>query len=93
MVAQALTMLSVSEFRRGHGSSARATATEGLELAQATGQRNIACFHLALLARVAASFGTEDETRSLVTQFNQATANHRLPPFEDLITVALGVPQ
>jgi len=90
MVAQALTMLSFTESLQGHGASARATATEGLELAQATGQHNIACFHLALLARVAASFGTEDETRSLVTQFNQATANHRLPPFEDLTTVALG---
>jgi ATP/maltotriose-dependent transcriptional regulator MalT len=90
MVAQALTMLSATEFLQGHGASARATATEGLELAQATGQRNIACSHLARMARVAGSFGTEDETRSLVTQFNQATANHRLPPFEDLITVALG---
>jgi DNA-binding CsgD family transcriptional regulator len=90
MVAQALTMLSATESLQGHGASARATAAEGLELAQATGQRNIACFHLAHLARVAASFGTEDETRSLVTQFNQATANHRLPPFENLITVALG---
>jgi DNA-binding CsgD family transcriptional regulator len=87
MVAQALTAI---ELLQGHGASARAAATEGLELAEATGQRNIACIHLALLARVAASFGTEDETRSLVTQFNQATANHRLPPFEDMITVALG---
>ena len=90
MVAQALTMLSVSEFRRGHGSSARATATEGLELAQATGQRNIACYHLVVLARVAASFGTEDETRSLVTQCYQATANHRLPQIEHMTAVALG---
>ena len=90
MVAQALTLLSATESLQGHGASARATATEGLELARATGQRNIACFHLAILARVAALFGTEDETRSLVTRFNQATANHRLPPFEDLITVALG---
>ena len=90
MVAQALTGLSASELLQGHGASARATATEGLELAQATGQRNMACSHLARLARVAASFGTEDETRSLVTQFNQATANHRLPTFEYFITVALG---
>ena len=90
MVAQALTMLSASEFLRGHGTSARATATEGLELAQATGQRNIACFHLAVLARVAASFGAEGETRSLVTQCSQATVNHRLPPIEHMIAVALG---
>ena len=90
MVAQALTMVSASEFLRGHGASARATATEGLELAQATGQRNIACFHLAILARVAASFGTEDETRSLVAQCYQATMNRRLPPIEHMITVALG---
>ena len=90
MVAQALTMLSASEFRRGHGSSARATATEGLELAQATGQRNIACYHLAILARVAASFGTEDETRSLVAQCYQATLNRRLPRIEHMTEVALG---
>src|SRR5262249_22125946 len=90
MVAQALTMLSSSEFRRGHGASARATATEGLELAQATGQRNIACYHLAILARVAASFGTEDETRSLVTQCHQATMNHQLPQIEHMTEVALG---
>ena len=90
MVAQALTMLAASEFLRGHGASARATATEGLELAQATGQRNIACLHLAILARVAGSFGTEDETRSLVAQYYQATVNHGLPPIEHMITVALG---
>ena len=90
MVAQALTMLSSIEFLQGHGASARATATEGLELAQATGQRNIACFHLAVLARVAASFGTEDETRSLVTQCYDATANHKVPPIEHITTVALG---
>lgn len=90
MVAQALTMVTATEFHQGHGASARASATEGLELARATGQHNIACFHLASLARIAASFGTEDETRSLVTQFNQASANHRVPPFEDIITVALG---
>jgi ATP/maltotriose-dependent transcriptional regulator MalT len=90
MVAQALTMLSAIEFLQGHGASARATATEGLELAQATGQRNIACFHLAVLARVAASFGTEDETRSLVTQCYEATVNHRVPPIEYITTVALG---
>jgi DNA-binding CsgD family transcriptional regulator len=90
MVAQALTMLSSIEFLQGHGASARATATEGLELAQATGQRNIACFHLAVLARVAASFGTEDETRSLVTQCYQATVNHMVPPIEHITTVALG---
>ena len=83
-------MLSAIEFLQGHGASARATATEGLELAQATGQRNMACFHLAVLARVAASFGTEDETRSLVTQCYKASANHRVPPIEDIITVALG---
>jgi DNA-binding CsgD family transcriptional regulator len=90
MVAQALTMLSVSEFLQGHGASARATATEGLELAQATRQRNIACYHLVVLARVAASFGTEDETRSLVTQCYQATVNHRLPRIEHMTAVALG---
>ena len=90
MVAQALTMLSASEFLRGHGASARATATEGLALAQATGQGNIACLHLAVLARVAASFGTEDETRSLVAQYYQATVNRGLPPIEHMITVALG---
>ena len=90
MVAQALTMLAANEHLQGHAASARATATEGLELAQATGQRNIACFHLAVLARVAASFGTEDETRSLVAQCYQATANRRLPLIEHMITVALG---
>ena len=90
MVAQALTMLAASERLRGQGASARATATEGLELAQATGQRNIACLHLAILARVAASFGTEDETRSRVAQYYEATANRGLPPIEHMITVALG---
>jgi DNA-binding CsgD family transcriptional regulator len=90
MVVQALTMLSASERLQGHGASARASATEGLQLAQTTGQRNIACFHLALLARVAASFGAEDETRSLVTQCYQATVNHLLPPIEHMIAVALG---
>jgi ATP/maltotriose-dependent transcriptional regulator MalT len=90
MVAQALTMLSASEFLPGHGAAARAAATEGLELAQATGQRNIACYHLVVLARVAASFGTEDETRALVTQCHQATANHRLPQIEHMTAVALG---
>ena len=90
MVAQALTMLSAIEFLQGHGASARATATEGLELAQATGQRNIACFHLAVLARVAASFGTEDETRSLVMQCYDATANRKVPPIEHITAVALG---
>jgi DNA-binding CsgD family transcriptional regulator len=90
MVAQALTMLSAIEFLQGHGASARATANEGLELAQATGQRNIACFHLAVLARVAASFGTEDETRSLVMQCYDATANHKVPPIEHITAVALG---
>jgi DNA-binding CsgD family transcriptional regulator len=90
MVAQALTMLSATEFLQGHGASARATATEGLELARATGQRNIACFHLAVLARVAASFGTEDETRSLVTQCYQATVNRGLPSIDYITAVALG---
>jgi DNA-binding CsgD family transcriptional regulator len=90
MVAQALTMLAAGEFRKGHAASARATATEGLELAQATGQRNVACFHRAVLARVAASFGTEDETRSLVAQCYQATVNRRLPAIESMTTVALG---
>jgi DNA-binding CsgD family transcriptional regulator len=90
MVAQALTMLAASERLQGQGASARATATEGLELAQATGQRNIACLHLAILARVAASFGTEDETRSLVMQCYDATANHKVPPIEHITAVALG---
>jgi hypothetical protein len=77
MVAQALTMLSAIEFLQGHGASARATVTEGLELARATGQRNIACFHLAVLARVAASFGTEDERRTPAQHLRQT--RHHLP--------------
>ena len=66
MLAQALTMLAASELMQGRAASARASATEGLSLARATRQRNIACFHLAVLARIAASYGSEEETRTQV---------------------------
>ena len=90
MVAQALTMVASSELLQGRAASARASATEGLSLAQLTGQRNIACFHLAVLARVAASFGTEEETRSRVAECYETILTRRLPLIDHMVSVALG---
>jgi DNA-binding CsgD family transcriptional regulator len=90
MLAQALTMLASSELLQGRAAAARASATEGLSLAQATGQRNIACFHLAVLARIAASFGTEEEVRSLVADCYTTVLARRLPLIDHMTSVALG---
>ena len=90
MVTQALTMLASSELLHGRAASARASAAEGLGLAQATGQRNIACFHLAVLARVEASFGTEEATRSRVAECYENVLTRRLPLIDHMVSVALG---
>jgi len=83
-------MLAAGELRQGRAASARANATEGLSLARATGQNNIACFHLATLARVAASFGTEEEARSRVAQCYETVLTRRLPFIDHMTSVALG---
>jgi DNA-binding CsgD family transcriptional regulator len=90
MVAQALTMLAAGELLQGRAASARASATEGLSLARATGQDNIACFHLATLARIAASFGTEEEARSRVAECYETILTRRLPFIDHMTSVALG---
>ena len=90
MVAQALTMLAAGELLQGRAASARASATEGLSLARATGQDNIACFHLATLARIAASFGTEEEARSRVAECYETVLTRRLPFIDHMTSVALG---
>jgi DNA-binding CsgD family transcriptional regulator len=90
MVAQALTMLASGELLQGRAASARASATEGLSLAQATAQPNIACFHLAVLARIAASFGTEDQARARVAECYEIALTRRLPLIDHMISVALG---
>jgi len=90
MVAQALTMLAAGELLQGRAASARANATEGLSLARATGQDNIACFHLATLARIAASFGTEEEARSRVAECYETVLTRRLPFIDHMTSAALG---
>ncbi len=90
MVTQALTMLASSELLHGRAASARASAAEGLELARATAQRNIACFHLAILARIEASFGTEEETQSRVAECYENVLTRRLPLIDHMVSVALG---
>ena len=90
MVAQALTMLAAGELLQGRAASARASATEGLALAQATGQQNIACFHLAALARIDASFGTEEEARSRAAESYETVLTRRLPLIDHMTSVALG---
>lgn len=90
MVAQALTMLASSEHLQGRAGSARANATEGLALAHDTAQANIASFHLATLARIAASYGAEEEVKRRVAESSETVLTRRLPLIEYIASIALG---
>ena len=89
MLAQALTMQASGELVEGRAASARTHAVEGLSLARATGQPNIACFHLSILARVAASFGTTEETSSLAAESRKLAIDRRLPMCDHNASIAL----
>jgi ATP/maltotriose-dependent transcriptional regulator MalT len=89
MLAHALTMLASGELVEGHAASARTHAAEGLSLARATGQPNIACFHLTILARTAASFGTAEEARTLAAESQELAIDRRLAMFDHHASIAL----
>jgi DNA-binding CsgD family transcriptional regulator len=90
MLAFALSMLSHGEVLEGRFASAGVTSTEGLRLARETGQENCACHHLALLARVAAAQGREDECRALAAEAFATASKHQLGLQAGVATWALG---
>jgi DNA-binding CsgD family transcriptional regulator len=64
----ALNGLGIMQSLLGRLTAAAASATEGLALARQTGQENIACYQLALAARVAALQGRDDDCRALASE-------------------------
>ena len=64
LLAVALAYRASGEAAEGRFASAVVTASEGLRLAEETGQANAAAFHRAVLARAAARCGREDECRT-----------------------------
>ncbi|HEY7259434.1 MAG TPA: AAA family ATPase [Gaiellales bacterium] len=64
LLAVALAYRASGEASEGRFASAVVTASEGLRLAEETGQANAAAFHRAVLARGAARCGREDECRT-----------------------------
>jgi DNA-binding CsgD family transcriptional regulator len=65
MLAWTIRAQAMDETVRGRYAWAEACAAEGLQLAQETGQPNLACRHLIALAEVAALRGQADEGRRL----------------------------
>ncbi|HSD01249.1 MAG TPA: AAA family ATPase [Gaiellales bacterium] len=64
LLAVALAYRASGEASEGRFASAVVTASEGLRLAEETGQANAAAFHRAVLARGAARCGREEECRT-----------------------------
>ena len=64
LLAVALAYRASGEASEGRFASAVVTASEGLRLAEETGQANAAAFHRAVLARGAARCGREEECRA-----------------------------
>jgi DNA-binding CsgD family transcriptional regulator len=69
--------------------TARADATEGLEIARATGQDNMACYHLAVLAGIAASFNGAEETATRAAGCHQLAAAGRIARVDHIVSIAL----
>jgi DNA-binding CsgD family transcriptional regulator len=68
LLPSALAYRAYGEAVEGRFASAVVSASEGLRLANETGQENTATFHKAVLARGAAHFGNEDECRGYVAE-------------------------
>ena len=90
ILAWALQGLAFDELARGRYPWAAACAEEGRRLAAETGQLNLACWHQAILADVAAIQGREKETRELAESVLAAAAERGLHGTAALARRALG---
>ncbi len=90
VLAWALRGLAFDELVRGRYPWAAACAEEGRRLAAETGQPNLACWHQAILADVAAIQGREEETRELTESVLAAAAERGLHSTAALARRALG---
>jgi DNA-binding CsgD family transcriptional regulator len=90
MLAVALAYRASGEAIEGRLASAVITASEGLRLADETGQSNAAAFHKAILARAAARCGREEECRTLVEQVFAVAREHGLGIHAGNALLALG---
>ena len=90
ILAWALRALAGDEIARSRYAWAEAAAAEGRQLALETGQVNLACQHLVLLAEVAALRGREEEARRLAGEVLAEAAGRGLRGTLVLARRALG---
>jgi DNA-binding CsgD family transcriptional regulator len=89
-LAVALQYLALGEAIEGRVASAEVSASEGLRLAQETGQPNCAALHAATLAWAAARSGDEDKCRAHAAEAFDVAAAHGLGIQAGFATLALG---
>jgi DNA-binding CsgD family transcriptional regulator len=89
LLIQALPRLALSQIAAGHWSSAAAGLSEGLELAQQTGQRQVLAHVLSELALVAALRGDEEECTSRAAEARELASSRRLVHVEQTARWAL----
>jgi ATP/maltotriose-dependent transcriptional regulator MalT len=90
LLPEALQRLALAEIADGRFASAGANASEGLRLANDTGQVNCASHHRAILAWVAAVGGDEDVCRQHAREVFRVASAHGLGRQMALATAALG---
>jgi DNA-binding NarL/FixJ family response regulator len=86
-----LAPLASLEMWTGRHASAAANATEGLRLAQETGQENPAAHHRSVLAWLAAVQGREDECHAAADASLARAIGHRLGPPAGIAAWAVGL--
>ncbi|MFG1978334.1 ATP-binding protein [Nonomuraea fuscirosea] len=87
----ALQLLASAELLSGRFPLARATATEGLELAAELGQGNRICHFQGVLAWLDAIAGEEESCRDLATRCLRHAEAQRIPPSAAIASWALGL--